>query len=106
MESSAEHIHMARAEDAPEILATINAEAQRYRGAIPDDCWREPYMSLEELAEQFAQGVVFSVVKAGGLVVGVMGIQRVDDADLRHAYVKPSHQGEGVGGRELRHRVL
>ena len=33
------------AEDRPAILEIINAAAEAYRGAIPADCWHEPYMT-------------------------------------------------------------
>jgi GNAT superfamily N-acetyltransferase len=37
-------------------------------------------------------------------LIGVMGIQPVDDVDLiRHAYVLPGSQGRGVGGALLLH---
>ncbi|HEY8570828.1 GNAT family N-acetyltransferase [Phenylobacterium sp.] len=99
-----ETIRPARPDEADTILEIINAAAQRYKGAIPDDCWHEPYMSAGDLGEQMARGVVFSVVERDGEVVGVMGLQAVDDADLiRHAYVRPSAQGQGLGGRLLEH---
>ena len=34
------------------ILNVINDAAQSYRGVIPDDRWKEPYMSAEELKEE------------------------------------------------------
>jgi len=90
------------AADRPAILAIVNAAAQVYRGAIPDDCWHEPYMSEEELEREIAAGVEFSGWEEDGALVGVMGMQRVRDVHLvRHAYVLPSHQGRGIGGRLL-----
>lgn len=90
--------------DTAAILAIINAAARRYHGAIPEDCWHEPYMPADELAQQMGEGLVFSVLERGGEVVGVMGLQAIDDADLiRHAYVWPQHQGKGIGGRLLEH---
>ncbi|MDB5454174.1 MAG: acetyltransferase family protein [Caulobacteraceae bacterium] len=89
--------------DAPEILEIINAAAQRYRGAIPDDVWREPYMPAEDLAREMAAGVSFCGMEDEGRLVGVMGVQPVKDVDLiRHAYVRPQGQGRGVGGRLLK----
>ena len=35
----------------------INDGARAYCGVIPADCWREPYMPIEELQHQIAQGV-------------------------------------------------
>jgi len=57
-----------------------------------------------ELDGQIAGGVAFWGYEADGALVGVMGIQAVDDVDLiRHAYVLPDRQGEGVGRALLEH---
>jgi GNAT superfamily N-acetyltransferase len=86
------------------ILAIVNAAAEAYRGVIPPDRWREPYMPAAELAEEIAAGVAFWGYEADGTLVGVMGIQPVGDVDLiRHAYTAPAHQGRGVGGALLEH---
>jgi hypothetical protein len=37
----------------------VNAAAEAYRGVIPDDRWREPYMDLHELDSEIARGVAF-----------------------------------------------
>src|SRR6266568_4339387 len=84
------------------ILAIVNAAAEAYRGAIPEDCWHEPYMPSSELDSEIAAGVAFWGYEADGALVGVMGIQPVRDVDLiRHAYVIPARQGQGVGGALL-----
>jgi GNAT superfamily N-acetyltransferase len=81
----------------------VNEAAERYRGAIPDDCWHEPYMSREELERQVAAGVAFWGWDESGVLAGVMGIQRSGDATLiRHAYVRKGAQGRGVGTALLR----
>ena len=86
------------------IHAIVNAAAEAYRGVIPEDCWHEPYMPLSELASEIAAGVEFWGYEADGALVGVMGIQPVRDVDLiRHAYVFPAHQRDGVGDALLRH---
>src|SRR6266568_2167148 len=86
----------------PTILAIVNAAAEAYRGAIPDDCWHEPYMPSGEFDSEIAAGVAFWGYEADGALVGVMGIQKVRDVDLiRHAYVLPTHQGRGIGGALL-----
>ena len=87
------------------ILAIVNAAAERYRGAIPADCWHEPYMPAEQLEREVAAGVAFwGYVDASEELVGVIGIQPVRDVDLvRHAYVRPDRQGQGIGGRLLAH---
>jgi N-acetylglutamate synthase-like GNAT family acetyltransferase len=84
------------------MLAIINAAAERYRGAIPEDCWHDPYMPIEQLERDIAAGVEFWGAEADGKLVGVMGIQPVQDVVLiRHAYVLPSVQGRGIGRRLL-----
>ncbi|MEP7226372.1 MAG: GNAT family N-acetyltransferase [Gemmatimonadales bacterium] len=86
------------------MLALINDAAHAYRGVIPVDRWREPYMSAEELAKEIADGVVFWVAEQQGRLSGVMAIQdRGDVALVRHAYVAPTTQRTGVGTRLLRH---
>ena len=86
------------------IAAIVNAAAEAYRGVIPADRWREPYMPLHELDGEIAAGVVFWGYEADGELVGIMGIQPVRDVDLiRHAYVSPGGQRSGVGGALLEH---
>lgn len=80
------------------ILSIVNAAAEAYRGVIPDDRWHEPYMDRAELDDEIEAGVVFWGCEANGELVGVMGIQPVEDVDLiRHAYVTPAMQGQGIG---------
>jgi GNAT superfamily N-acetyltransferase len=88
--------------DVPEMYTIINDAAEAYRGVIPADCWHEPYMSRSELEAEIAEGVRFSGWDDDGVLAGVMGLQIVHDATLiRHAYVRSSHQGKGVGGALL-----
>jgi GNAT superfamily N-acetyltransferase len=98
------HVRRCRDDDRADILAIVNAAAEAYRGVIPFDRWREPYMDAAELDAELAAGVVFWGCDAGGELAGVMGIQAVRDVDLiRHAYVRPGAQGEGIGRRLLEH---
>ena len=86
------------------IRAIINDGAEAYRGVIPADRWTEPYMSREHLQHEIGAGVEFWGYEAGGNLVGVMGIQEVEDVTLiRHAYVRGSHQGRGIGALLLAH---
>jgi len=89
-------------DDIGAIDAIINEAASAYRGVIPEDCWHEPYMKRTDLAADIAAGVEFWGWDEDGVLVGVMGLQRVRDVTLiRHAYVRPSHQSRGVGGALL-----
>jgi GNAT superfamily N-acetyltransferase len=90
-------IRRCRDDERGAILAIVNAAAEAYRGVIPADRWKEPYMSAEELEAEIAAGVVFWGYEDAELL-GVMGIQAVRDVDLiRHAYVEPASQGRGIG---------
>ncbi|HVQ32179.1 MAG TPA: GNAT family N-acetyltransferase, partial [Vicinamibacteria bacterium] len=89
-------------DDVPAIDAIINEAASVYRGVIPADCWHDPYMKRSDLVAEIARGVEFWGWDDAGALVGVMGLQNVRDVRLiRHAYVRPSHQGHGVGGQLL-----
>ncbi len=98
-------IRPCRHDERPAILAIVNAAAEAYRGAIPADRWHEPYMPAGELDGELGAGVEFWGYEADdGELVGVMGIQRLEDVDLiRHAYVVPGGQRRGVGGALLAH---
>ncbi len=86
------------------VYEIVNGAAQAYRGVIPADRWHEPYMPPEELRREIESGVVFWGYAADGELVGVMGIQDVQDVTLiRHAYVRPAWQRKGIGGELLRH---
>jgi GNAT superfamily N-acetyltransferase len=91
-------------DERPLILTIVNAAAEAYRGVIPDDRWHEPYMPADELDREIASGVVFWGYAIDRRLVGMMGIQAMDEVDLiRHAYVSPAEQGLGVGSGLLEH---
>jgi len=84
------------------IYAIINDAAQAYKGIIPADRWKEPYMSRDELRREMNEGVVFWGYEEQGELVGVMGIQHVQDVMLiRHAYVRTSKRHQGIGKKLL-----
>jgi N-acetylglutamate synthase-like GNAT family acetyltransferase len=86
------------------IYEIVNDAAQAYKGVIPADRWHEPYMPREELQHEIDDGVRFWGYEENGELVGVMGIQHVQDVTLvRHAYVRTARQGQGIGGRLLAH---
>jgi GNAT superfamily N-acetyltransferase len=86
------------------ILHVINDAAEAYRGIIPEDRWKEPYMSAEELREEIESGVEFYGWTEDNVLVAVMGIQPVNDVTLiRHAYVLTNRQRRGIGEKLLRH---
>lgn len=106
--------------DEPRMNAIINDAAQAYKGVIPADRWHEPYMPLAEMQSEIAAGVRFWGAEVDGELVGVMGIQDVegdvesDNPDgpsdgigpvtlIRHAYVRTTQRGRGIGGALLAH---
>ena len=91
-------IRLCKDTDFDAIVEIVNDAAQAYRGAIPADCWKEPYMPAQELRHELASGVVFWGYEENGELVGVMGIQDVADVTLiRHAYVRTAHRRRGIG---------
>jgi len=90
--------------DSSKVLYVINDAAIKYKGVIPDNCWHEPYMSEQQLINEFNDGVRMFGYNHNNKLVGVIGIQKVKDAILiRHAYILTSHQGEGVGSLLLKY---
>ena len=88
------------------ILKVINDAAQAYKGVIPGDRWKEPYMSAEELKGEIEAGVRFFGWVGGGRLLGVAGIQALKDTTLiRHAYVLPGCQRRGIGTRLLEYLI-
>jgi N-acetylglutamate synthase-like GNAT family acetyltransferase len=61
-----------------------------------------PYMPEDELRHEIDKGVVFWGFEAAGELIGVMGIQDIQDVTLiRHAYVRPAQQHKGIGKQLL-----
>ena len=88
--------------DTSKILNIINDASIKYKGVIPDDCWKEPYMSEQELIDEFSDGVRIYGYNHNNELIGVIGIQEVKDVVLiRHAYTLSSFQGKGVGSKLL-----
>lgn len=84
------------------LYSIINDAAEAYRGVIPPDRWKEPYMPKEELLHEIREGVMFWGYEEDGFLVGVMGIQNVLDVTLiRHAYVRTAKRNSGIGGKLL-----
>lgn len=97
-------IRQCDSDDFGAIYTIINDGAQAYKGVIPADRWHEPYMSKEELRREIEAGVTFFGYEKDSALVGVMGIQDVQDVTLiRHAYVSTAHQRHGIGSALLTH---
>jgi N-acetylglutamate synthase-like GNAT family acetyltransferase len=90
--------------DFESILQIINDAASAYKGVIPADRWHEPYMPEGHLRDEMAAGVKFCGFETDDRLIGVMGIQDVGDVTLiRHAYVRTSDRGRGIGSELLAH---
>jgi GNAT superfamily N-acetyltransferase len=90
--------------DFDNILKVINHAAHAYKGIIPTDRWKEPYMSAEELKREIETGVRFLGWTEGRHLLAVAGIQALEDTTLiRHAYVLPGYQRSGIGTSLLEH---
>ena len=87
------------------LYEVVNEAAVAYKGHIPDDCYREPYMPREELEREFAIMAFYGYEGEDGLL-GAVGFQPVRDVTLlRHLYVRPECQGQGIGSLLLRQVV-
>ena len=102
-------IRICGAKDFEQTYEIINDGAAAYQGRIPVDRIRNPYMSREELQHEIAQGVMFyGFEESPGQLLGVMGTQDIDHPTqpvtlIRHAYVRTSAQGKGIGTELLKH---
>ena len=84
--------------DTSKILNIINDASLRYKGIIPDGCWHQPYMSEQQLIEEFSDGVRMFGYHHNDKLIGVIGIQKVKNVILiRHTYTLTSCQNKGTG---------
>ena len=86
------------------LYSIINDSALAYRDVIPADRWNEPYMPREYLQHELDAGVIFWGYEEDREIVGIIGIQDVQDVPLiRHAYVATEFRGQGIGGKLIAH---
>lgn len=86
------------------LLTLINDAAEAYRGVIPPDRYPTPYMPESELRHEIDHGVQFWGFDQQNTLLGIMGLQPVEDITLiRHAYVRPDQQHRGIGSHLLNH---
>ena len=96
-------IRACEAGDLHAVYEIINDAAEAYRGIIPADRWHAPYMPMDALLREIDSGVSFWGYDEGGELLGVMGIQPVQDVTLiRHAYVRTTLRNRGIGGKLLK----
>jgi uncharacterized protein len=90
------------AQDEEEIFSVVNDGAGRYKGAIPEDRWHEPYMPMDEVRAEMKR-MRFYGYRRDMELLGVMGKELVKDTTLiRHAYVRTERQGKGIGSGLLK----
>jgi len=96
-------IHQCQPEDTDRIYSVINKAAKAYEGAIPADRYHQPYMPIEELKREMKRMTFFGW-EVNGELVGIMGFEPAKDITLiRHAYVLPQWQKQGIGSKLLNH---
>lgn len=94
-------IRKCQASDAQRMYFIINKAAEAYDGVIPADCYQQPYMPMAELIGEIER-VIFYGWEVNGELVGIMGMEPIKDVTLiRHAYVLPEWQGQGIASRLL-----
>lgn len=99
-------IRLARAEDLEEILAVINITNRPfYKEIVPPERFKAPFMSYEELKEEFERKD-FYLYKLEGRIVGVAAFEVPQAAARPHftkvgvvtrMYVLPQFQRRGIG---------
>jgi len=88
-------------DDTKRIHTIINEAARAYEGVIPADCYHQPYMAMEELEREMKRMTFFGW-EANGELVGVIGFEPIKDVTLvRHTYVLPRWQRQGIGSKLL-----
>lgn len=90
-----------------EIIDVINNASTAYKGKIPADRWKEPYMDIQELNNEIESGVQFYGYLENNNLIAVMGIQPVNDVTLiRHAYTLTENQRKRIGEKLLKHLLI
>jgi len=93
------NIRRCRLNELDKLHHIINQAARAYEGEIPDDCYGNPYMPMDELKAEFSH-IQFYGWEEDGQLIGLMGFEPVKDVTLiRHAYVLPEHQRKGIASR-------
>jgi GNAT superfamily N-acetyltransferase len=96
-------IYTCQSRDAPRIYFIINEAAKAYESVIPADCYHQPYMTMEELKREMKRMTFFGW-EANQELVGIMGFEPIKDVTLiRHAYVLPQWQRQGIASKLLAH---
>ncbi len=96
-------IRKCQAGDIKKIYFIINEAAKAYEGVIPADCYHQPYMSRDELEREMKRMTFFGR-EVNGELVGVTGLEPFKSVSIiRHDYVLPQWQRQGIGSKLLNH---
>ncbi len=96
-------IRKCQPDDVNRIYFIINEAAKAYEGVIPADCYHQPYMPIGELKLEMKRMTFFGW-EVNEELVGVMGFEPIKDVTLiRHAYVLPQYQKQGIASKLLNH---
>ena len=91
------------ASDGHAAVAVINTAAEWYAEFLPPSEVHEPEMTVGTWAEE-ARRMTWYGAFDGGDLVGMMGLEYAGDAALlRHAYVLPNRQRQGISKMLLNH---
>jgi GNAT superfamily N-acetyltransferase len=94
-------IRLCQPEDIDRLYFIINEAARAYKDRIPPDRYHQPYMPMDELKREFRR-ILFYGWEENGELVGLMGIEPIKDVTLiRHVYVLPQWQRQGIASRLL-----
>ncbi len=94
-------IRQCNPQDTSRIYLIINEAAKAYEGVIQADCYHQPYMPMDKLKREMKRMTFFGWEVKGELV-GVMGLEPIKDVTLiRHAYVLPQWQRQGISSKLL-----
>jgi GNAT superfamily N-acetyltransferase len=84
-------------------LAVINTAARWYREFLPPAEIHDPEMTAEQWTAE-AQRMTWYGAFVGDSLAGVIGLEYVRDVALiRHGYILPEYQRQGVGNRLREH---
>jgi len=96
-------IRKCQSDEVKRIYFIINEAAKAYEGVIPSDLYHQPYMPMDELEREMKRMTFFGW-EVNGELVGVMGFEPIKDVTLiRHAYVLPRWQKQGIASKLLNH---
>ncbi len=90
-------------DDTQSIYFIINEAAKAYKDVMPPDRYHQPYMSMGELRGEMKR-MTFYGWEVNGELVGVAGLEPIKNVTLiRHTYVLPRWQRQGIGSKLLNH---